>query len=165
MDQLYTAGARSLLLVNVPPVDRSPLTVSAGAAAQASEKSVIAAWNKNVTLLASQLQREHRDLSVFVFDANSLFTEVLDKPCSFVETCAYKNTTDYCVACEYSRAERIIKLTFDPDENGTPAMNTFIASCEYPVDEYFWLNTLHPTYRMQNVLAMEIANQLSAKQW
>jgi len=30
-----------------------------------------------------------------------------------------------------------------------------------PVDEYFWLNSLHPTFRMMNVTAQEIAAELS----
>lgn len=103
LEQIYDSGARNFAFINVPPVNRSPLTKAAGPSTQQVEKGEIAAWNKNVTILARSLKSEHEDASVFVYDANSLWTEVLDNPCSFQETCAYKNTTTYCPACQYSR--------------------------------------------------------------
>ncbi|KAK6396444.1 hypothetical protein LTR65_009528 [Meristemomyces frigidus] len=145
MDQLYQSGARNFLFLYVPPVNRSPLTVAAGAAAQATEATAIAAWNANVTHLAANLSSTYSDAKTFVFDTNAAFTQVLDDPCSHPETCPYKNTTDYCVAYE----------------NGTPSWYTFYQNCSLPVDEYFWLNVLHPTFRMMNVTAQEIAAQLS----
>ena len=47
------------------------------------------------------------------------------------------------------------------DENGTPTWYTFYQNCSIPVDEYFWLNSLHPTFRMMNVTAQEIVKMLS----
>lgn len=145
MDTLYQHGARNFLFVNVPPVNRSPLTVSAGTAAQAAEAQDIAAWNANVTSLAANLSRTYVDATTFVFDAHSLFEQVLDDPCSHSETCAYRNTTDYCEAYM----------------DGTPSWYTFNPNCSLPVDEYFWLNSLHPTFRMMNVTAQAMARQLS----
>ena len=145
VDQLYQSGARNFLFLNVPPVNRSPLTVGQGAAAQSTEAAVIAAWNANVTALAGNLSSTYSDAFTSVFDTNAVFTQVLDDPCSHPETCPYKNTTDYC---EYY-------------ENGTPSWYTFYQNCSLPVDEYFWLNSLHPTFRMMNVTAQEIAAQLS----
>lgn len=46
--------------------------------------------------------------------------------------------------------------------SGTPTEDYYDASCGVPVNEYFWLNTLHPTYPMQNVLAEEVAKTLEA---
>ncbi|KAK4556665.1 hypothetical protein LTR86_006236 [Recurvomyces mirabilis] len=145
VDSLYKSGARNFLFLNVPPVDRSPLTVGQGGTASATEAKVIAAYNANITALAANLTKTYSDAFTYVFDTNTAFTQVLDDPCSHVETCPYKNTTDYCVAYE----------------NGTPAVNTFNATCGIPVDEYFWLNSLHPTYRMMNVTAQEIVQALS----
>lgn len=145
MDQLYQTGARNFLFLNVPPVNRAPLTVEAGSAAQALEATDIAAYNTNLTRLAANLSSTYSDATTFVFDTNAAFTQVLDDPCSHPETCPYKNTTDYCVYYE----------------NGTPSWYTFYQNCSLPVDEYFWLNTLHPTFRMMNVTAQEIAAELS----
>ena len=47
------------------------------------------------------------------------------------------------------------------DANGTPTWYTFYENCTYPVDDYFWLNSLHPTFPMMNVTAQEIVRQLS----
>jgi hypothetical protein len=46
--------------------------------------------------------------------------------------------------------------------SGTPTETYYDPSCGLPVNEYFWLNSLHPTYPMQDVLAQEVALQLSA---
>lgn len=162
-DQLYQAGARNFLFLNVPPVDRSPLTAGQGAAAQASEKADIAAWDANVTALAANLTETYSDATTFVFDTNALFTQVLDDPASHVETAPYRNTTDYCESCKScSVAVRYMgqALTSRADMNGTPSWYTFYQNCSIPVDEYFWLNSLHPTFRMMNVTAQEIARQL-----
>ena len=100
MDQLYQSGARNFLFLNVPPVDRSPLTVGQGAASAATEAVDVAAWNANVTALAANLSSTYSDAFTYVFDTNAVFTQVLDDPCAFPETCAYRNTTDYCESCE-----------------------------------------------------------------
>lgn len=47
-------------------------------------------------------------------------------------------------------------------DSGTPAPDTFVASCGVPVLEYFWLNSLHPTSPMQEVLADFVSQQLAA---
>ena len=54
VDQLYGSGARNFLFLNVPPVNRSPLTVAAGAAAQALEAIDITVYNGNLTQLADK---------------------------------------------------------------------------------------------------------------
>lgn len=47
--------------------------------------------------------------------------------------------------------------------NGTPTWYTLYDNCSVAVDEYFWLNSLHPTFRMMNVTAQEIVRQLEAQ--
>ncbi|USW58272.1 Putative GDSL lipase/esterase, SGNH hydrolase superfamily [Septoria linicola] len=145
VDTIYETGARNFLFLNVPPVDRSPSVLEAGEWSQVNEAAGIATWNEKVAGLASNLSSVHADATTFVFDSNALFTEVLDDPSSHPETSAYLNTTRYCV--EY--------------ENGTPEWDTFYESCEYAVDEYFWLNNLHPTFRIHNATAKAIAQQLA----
>lgn len=146
MDVVYQSGARNFLFLNVPPVNRSPLTKSQGHAASQLEASYIAAYNANITKMAANLSSTYEDATTFVFDTHSIFKQVLNNPCSHPETCAYKNTTNYCV--DY--------------ENGTPSWYTLIAACGIPVDEYFWLNSLHPTFRMMNATAKAIVAQLSS---
>ena len=145
VDELYQTGARNFLFLNVPPVNRAPLTSAQGASVQALEAADIKDWNKRLIQLGNNLTNIYSDATVFQFDTNKIFAQVLDDPCSHPQTCPYKNTTDYCVAYE----------------NGTPSWYTFNATCGVPVDEYFWLNSLHPTFRMHNATAEAIAEELS----
>jgi phospholipase/lecithinase/hemolysin len=147
VEQLYSAGAKNFLFLNVPPVDRSPLTTAQGANASALEAKDIAYFNSQVSVLATNLTTTHKDATAFVFDTNTLFTQVLDDPQRFPETALYKNTTNYCVGYE----------------NGTPTEDYFNATCGIPVNEYFWLNSLHPTYPMMDRLANNISQDLEAK--
>jgi len=146
VEKLYTAGARNFAFINVPPVDRAPLTLAQSTSNQAEEKADIAAWNTALLNLTKSLKSEHSDVNVFTVDANALFTKALDNPSSFPQTSLYKNTTAYCTAYE----------------NGTPADDTFDSSCGIPVNEYFWLNSLHPTYPIHDVLAQALGQQLQA---
>ncbi len=98
IEMLYNIGARNFLFLNVPPVDRSPLTSGQGAASQALEKADIEAFNDKIGDLADHLKDAHSDVNIFTVDTNKLFTEVLDKPSSFPQTALYKNTTAYCDA-------------------------------------------------------------------
>lgn len=146
VDELYQTGGRNFLFLNVPPVNRAPLTTAQGVAAEQLEAADIADWNSRVAKLANNLTHTYSDATAFLFDTNAIFDQVLDDPCSHPQTCPYKNTTDYCVAYE----------------NGTPSWYTFNATCGIPVDEYFWLNTLHPTFRMHNATAQAVAKELSS---
>ncbi|KAK4503901.1 hypothetical protein PRZ48_004816 [Zasmidium cellare] len=148
-DTLYETGARNVVILNVPPIDRDPITTETGEAAVESQRTDIAAWNGNVSRIVKNLNRKP-DATAFLFDTNALYNRVIDEPCSYPETCALKATSGYCPMYAF----------------GTPTWYTKDPECEYSVDEYFWLNTLHPTFRIQNATAREIANQLSVgKYW
>lgn len=99
VDQLYGSGARNFVFVNVPPVDRSPLTVGQGEEAVAVEKAAIEDWNQRVVDTAAALKRNHtEDANVWVYDANKSFGEVLDDPSVYEQTAGLKNTTTFCAA-------------------------------------------------------------------
>ncbi|EME81427.1 carbohydrate esterase family 16 protein [Pseudocercospora fijiensis CIRAD86] len=145
VEELYTSGARNFLFINVPPVNRSPLTMAQPYQSQTQERKDIEAWNANLTTMVNDLHKKHKDTTVFPFDAYKLFGQVLDDPCSFDKTYPYKNTTSYCEA--YA--------------NGTPDWYTYNATCGISVDQYFWLNSLHPTFRMHDLLAQQIGDVLN----
>ncbi|CAJ2505488.1 Uu.00g128820.m01.CDS01 [Anthostomella pinea] len=147
VDQLYDAGARNFMFIYVPPVDRSPLTVGQGASSTTVEKADIASWNARVASQAAALKSNHTaDANVWTYDANKLFTDVLNNPATYPQTAGIKNTTAYC----------------DAYMNGTDEDDTLIASCGIPVNQYFWLNSLHPTYPIHDVVAQQVAQGLAA---
>jgi phospholipase/lecithinase/hemolysin len=46
-------------------------------------------------------------------------------------------------------------------DSGTPTWYTKDPSCDYPVNEYLWLNDLHPTFPVHNATAASIVKLLS----
>jgi phospholipase/lecithinase/hemolysin len=98
VDELYYAGARNFAFLNVPPVDRAPLTSEQGPESQAEEKADILDWNTLLAGMAQDLKSMFPDINVFVVDASLLFTQVLDNPASNPLTAGYLNTTGYCDA-------------------------------------------------------------------
>jgi phospholipase/lecithinase/hemolysin len=140
VDQLYNSGARNFLFLNVPPVNYSPLTMTAGLSAQSLEAAAIAEWNHRLSSLSKSLTKKHNDATSFVFNTHKIFSRVIEHPCAYPQTCPYKNTTAYCTAYQ----------------NGTPTPTSFDPECGIPVDEYLWLNSLHPTFRMHEAIAAQI---------
>lgn len=93
---LYHAGARNFLFVNVPPIDRSPLTAGAGRGAQKVERADVESFNGLMVDMAQKMRARWEDVNVWVYDSHADFGKVLDDPTSFPQTSGYKNTTDFC---------------------------------------------------------------------
>lgn len=96
--QLYAAGARNFVFMNVPPVDRTPGSLILGATNRESLAGYIGEYNFRLGLLVYYLGLRHPDTTNLYFDTNWLFTRVINDPNQFVETSRYKNTTQYCAA-------------------------------------------------------------------
>ena len=148
VNDLFAAGAQDFLFINVPPVQRSPLTTAQGPNASTVEAEAIAIFNAGFFNISNALEHtassSNARISVNMFDAYSLFNTVLDNPRTYPQTSGFINTTDYCPAYE----------------NGTAALTEFDPSCSAPLDAYFWLNSLHPTFPMHDLLASKIADML-----
>jgi phospholipase/lecithinase/hemolysin len=142
--KVYAVGARNFLFLNVPSIERAPVTLEYGASDQMLEGITIQEWNWRLVKVVQQLREKHADVTIFDLDTYTIFNAVLNNPKIFPQTAGYRNTTSYCEAYV----------------NGTPNMTSFNPSCGLPVNEYFWLNPLHPTYPMHNAMAKQIANLL-----
>ncbi|KAI1174384.1 hypothetical protein F4777DRAFT_580070 [Nemania sp. FL0916] len=145
IDQIYTAGGRNYVLINVPPLERTPLIAEQGDWAVTTSKADVLAWNQKVVDLAKTLKKK-ADTNVWVYDSYKSFGEVIDNPASHPETAGLKNTTEYCAAYQ----------------NGTPAPDTLDPSCGIPANQYFWLNNLHPTSAIHEVVAKGISDLLKS---
>ncbi|KAH4610610.1 hypothetical protein HBH82_048740 [Parastagonospora nodorum] len=147
LDQVYDTGARNFLFLDVPPVNLSPLITEKADDGYATEYEgrVIADWNGRVANMTAQFKAKHADVTAFIHDTNALFMQVIKDPKSVEQTAGYKNTTAFCKA--YA--------------NGTPTWYSKDASCDYPVNEYLWLNDLHPTFPVHNATAASIVELLS----
>jgi phospholipase/lecithinase/hemolysin len=98
VDELYYAGARNFVFLNVPPVDRSPLALANTALNQSTEYVDIRSWNEALIRMAQSLKADKPDVNIFTIDTNKYFTQVLNNPASYPQTALYKNTTAYCSA-------------------------------------------------------------------
>jgi phospholipase/lecithinase/hemolysin len=144
VQQLYTAGARNFLFMNVPPLERYPRTLAKPSPVQKLEKTAVDDFNCRVSGLVHDLTAQYTGVTVKQFDVHRIFSQVIDAPNTFEETKAYKNVTKWCPL--YG--------------GGTPERDTFYEDCGIPVDEYLWLNDLHPTYPIHNAIAHQVKLQL-----
>ncbi|KAF2830711.1 hypothetical protein CC86DRAFT_378966 [Ophiobolus disseminans] len=146
LDQIYDTGARNFLFLSVPPVNLSPLILNQADNGYAKEYEgyVIADWNSRLANMTAAFKAKHKGVTTFIHDTNALYTKVIQDPKAFEQTAGLKNVTAFCKA--YS--------------NGTPTWYTKDASCDYPVNEYLWLNDLHPTFPVHNATAASIVKLL-----
>lgn len=144
VDKLYSTGARNFLFINVPPVNRSPLTVAQGDSAITTEKEALTSYNSKLVERVATLRKDKTKAKspvwARVFNYSTLFNNILDNGHHY----GLKNTTGFC----------------DKYQSGTPAWDTFDPVCGVRVDEYFWLNSLHPGYKVNKAFAKELSKFL-----
>ncbi|KAF1977338.1 hypothetical protein BU23DRAFT_294399 [Bimuria novae-zelandiae CBS 107.79] len=147
LESIYATGARNFLFLSVPPINKAPLTLANGDYAIENEGKMIEVWNSKLANLTSAFSKRHSNKpKIFVHDTHALFTQVINNPKSFEQTAGLKNVTGYCTAYE----------------NGTPTWYSSDPSCLYPVNEYLWLNNLHPTFPIHNATAASVVKTLNA---
>jgi phospholipase/lecithinase/hemolysin len=97
VQQLYGAGARKFLFINVPPVNRSPLMLAESAASQALEASVIADFNTKLATQVSSFKANNTGVTTWLWDSNAAFTTILNNPTAygFVDAVSFGNTGDF----------------------------------------------------------------------
>lgn len=126
--ELYSAGARNFLVLQLSPLERAPNANWNDEHLKQELGDLITGYNTNLTRAVTQFSDDNSDAAVFIFDTHELFNKLLDDPCSYPETCPIKVTDAFCPAYE--------------NERSNPYVNN--SSCAYPLDEYFWINGLHP---------------------
>ncbi|CAI6314788.1 unnamed protein product [Periconia digitata] len=146
LEQIYETGARNFLFLSAPPVQLAPLTLENGEYAIENEGKAIELWNAKLKNMTAAFKTKHEDATTLVHDTWGVYKDVIDNPASYEQTAGLKNVTGYCKAYE----------------NGAPTWYTKDPSCEYAVNEYLWLNSLHPTFPLHNATAASIAKFLSS---
>ncbi|KAJ1308757.1 hypothetical protein OPQ81_004448 [Rhizoctonia solani] len=141
VDELYKHGARSFLFLNVPPLERAPLFIEQGST---TVKAVMAStddFNKQLAQRVKQFKKAYKGLGqVTLYDAHKMFSVQLDN----AETLGFVNATGYNSAYQ----------------NGTPG-STYQVAGSKPASSYFWLNSLHPTFGVHDIMAHAISTALS----
>lgn len=144
VELLYSSGARNFLFINAPPIERSPLAPRIYAVSE--WKSWVAAWNRNLTSLASAFTQKHSDATAIVFDTFAIFNDMIDNPCTFEQSCGFKEVNRFC---DY--------YAFGADEEHSNDPH-----CDFSINEYLWMNDIHPTTQVFSVMAQEIVRALQS---
>lgn len=143
--QLYAIDARNFVLYTVPPLDRAPEFKYVVAA----KKAEVVDYNHRLSVMVSNFTKKHKDATIWIVDMNGLFNKILDDPEVFPQTANYRILKS---TCKYY-SDNWLKL---------PSMLYKDPSCQYPVNDYFWLNGRHVTYPAHDILAKVTADALAA---
>lgn len=75
--RLYDLGARNMLLIDVPPIHRSPAIAERDS--EEASKTYIR-WNQNLKELSERLAVDCPDATILLFSSFEVFTDILDNP-------------------------------------------------------------------------------------
>ncbi|KAI5478181.1 hypothetical protein MNV49_005348 [Pseudohyphozyma bogoriensis] len=137
-EKLYNDGARHFLHASILPIHRAPrfwygqLDVL---------EAAIIDYNTQLFEKAVLFQKNYPDSVVQFFDTYAVFNKFLDN----AEELGFKNYTSWCPA--YA--------------GGTPTPTTLYPECVNPVNEYFWVDGVHASSPVHDMLAAAMAEFLS----
>ena len=144
LQALIAAGARNILVLNLPDVSRAPVfTILTDGSTVSAE---VLALNSQLTTMVNTLQAQYGpSLKIRLFDTYTLFNNVLNNPASYGVT----NTTTSCLNINTDSS-------LNYAETQTPR-----ATCTNPDTFVFW-DTLHPTTHTHKVLAAAVTSFIQA---
>jgi phospholipase/lecithinase/hemolysin len=99
-------------------------------------------YNSFLSSAATTFSSSHPGTKAMVFDSYTFLSDILDNPAPY----GIKNTTGYC-------------LRYDAPDIAT---NYAAYGC-LPIDEYFWYNTGHITYKVHEYLAKAVGKFLESE--
>ncbi|KAL8687792.1 MAG: hypothetical protein Q9218_006139 [Villophora microphyllina] len=161
IDRLHDFGARNFLLLNAPPIDRSPQMRNRDISAKRYLETNIVDFNHRMTLEASSIESRLPGTKVFSFDVHGFLNVIIDSPDAFSQTARLKNTRDYCR--EYGDRHWLPNEPWprkDQGETDGDWHGYHDEACPHELREYFWLNGLHPTWPVHQALAAGLAQLL-----
>ncbi|TFY56041.1 hypothetical protein EVG20_g9087 [Dentipellis fragilis] len=80
-DLYVKAGARNFIIVNVPPVDRSPQASDSESSAEMEER--VRTWNDLLRTQATEFGTSSKEATVLLFSSHQALLEVLEDPSEF----------------------------------------------------------------------------------
>ncbi|MCJ1448475.1 MAG: hypothetical protein MMC23_008992 [Stictis urceolatum] len=142
-EKLYSAGARNFAFLNLPPYWKSPGIISSGndsLVSLAHCRTLL--WNSNLMNRHQAFQEKHgSSVNSKLVDVMGLWEDMYAHPKQY----GLANVTMDCDA--YAGGTGTNLAYWDP-------------SCSAPVNEYLWLNWLHPTWTVHRYLAKLVISTL-----
>lgn len=98
LDWLYETGARNFFIVDVPPLEYSPL----GVAHHDFDgwHDLVLNYNQYVDRLTWNFTQAYHDVTTFHFSSYDLLDDIMQEPCKLPDACGLKITKEYCKACK-----------------------------------------------------------------
>lgn len=148
LENLYAGGARNFLIVNIPPVQRTPMWVTQSPSTVATVALAALDFNSQLAGIVKSFVATYNTTAMIsqngalgqvkIMDAYSLFNFLLDNAGLF----GYYDITGYCPQYVY----------------GTASRNTQLPGCA-PTSAYFWLNTLHPLWTVHEYVIARLRSK------
>ncbi|HEF5875078.1 TPA: SGNH/GDSL hydrolase family protein [Burkholderia cenocepacia] len=139
IDVLIDAGAKNILVLNLPDVSRAPIFKLKGGADRAAAQ--VEAINVGLRTMIASMQDEHAgSVNIQLFDTHALFARLFDEPRVY----GFSNSTESCL-----EMDRTGLSNFMESHRPRPA-------CRNPDTFVFW-DVLHPTTRTHRLLADRVA--------
>lgn len=135
--KIYNLGYRNYLIMNLPPLDRSP--------SPSINASLINTFNNIAARNADAFAAKHQDATVLQYDVNTALNTILDKHDAY----GFKNVTKFCPG--YNKAD----IRSDPGKYG----------CGEGLDSYFWYDSGHLGTRTHEVFAGMLEKWLVRRSW
>lgn len=137
LETVYEAGYKNYLFMNLPPLDKTPSNLQT--ATPLPNLTMIESYNTILASAASSFQTSHPGSKAMVFDTYGYLFHILEHPAEY----GIKNTTAYCPR-------------YDAPDIST---NYAAYGCDR-IDEYFWYNSGHITFKIHQLLAGAVAEFL-----
>ncbi|KAJ5747713.1 uncharacterized protein N7511_009409 [Penicillium nucicola] len=82
-ETMYNCGARRFLLINVPPVSRTPAYLERDEWHREAHRVMVEKFNTRLDLEIRKFERRFSNSSALLYDSWSFFTEILDHPTDY----------------------------------------------------------------------------------
>ena len=144
--RLHTAGARNVVVFNLPDISKSPYAVNLGQVAQGALTQLVTAYNEG--LYAGIRENEE---GIVPINIHALFDEIVDDH----ETYGFTDSTG--TACGEPDAASAVSVTCGPQGSGYPVTYEDGAN-----QQYLFADRSHPSGAMHATIASMVTSTLAA---
>lgn len=140
VETIYDAGYKNYLFMNLPPLERTP--GNQASANPLPNSTMVHEYNSIISSSVTTFASTHPGTKIMIFDTYTFLSGILDNPSAY----GIKNTTGYC-----------------PRYDALDIATNYAAYGCLPIEEYFWYNTGHITFKVHEYLAEAVEKFLEAE--
>jgi thermolabile hemolysin len=139
LEELIAGGAKNIVVLNLPDISRAPIfKLKPGQTDVASKVRMV---NEELASMIAAIRTEYgQRVNVQLFDANALFSGLLQNPAAY----GFQNTTDSCLDINRTGFSNFMESHLPRQE------------CKNPDSFVFW-DILHPTAHVHRLIGDEVA--------